>query len=154
MADTVAEDEDCGMKTRTLQIAAAVGAALVLLVVVALALGDGGVRSYPSGSPEAGLQTFLQALLDDDVDEARESLTPAAEARCEDHELRWNPLTWQDSAQITDVDVEGGVATLTVVTASRSGPFGDPFESEYEFTMEQIAGEWLIADLDERFGCR
>ena len=65
-----------------------------------------------------------------------------------------SPVGYQDAAEISDVEVDGTVATMTVILIEVSGPFEEAYESEYGFEMEQIDGDWLVTDLDERFGCR
>ncbi len=100
------------------------------------------------------MQAFLQAMLDDDFDAAEESLAPDLLARCDEVGLRFSPLSYQDTAQIVEVEVDGAVASLEVVFVEETGPFDESFQLVYAFVMEQIDGEWLIVDLDERFGCR
>jgi hypothetical protein len=142
------------MRTRTIRIGAAVAAVLALLVVVALALGNGGVRSYPPGSPETAMQGFLQDLFDEDYAGAEQALAPEVTKRCDRGHLRWSPVGYQDAAEISQVDIDGTTAKMTVVLIEESGPFAEQYESVHFFEMQQIDGDWLITDLDERFDCR
>ena len=153
MAPHVGWKDNGGVNTPT-RIGIGIGAVLALAIVVALALGDQGTRSYPTGSPEAATQAFLQDLFDDDVRDAHARLTPALAGRCEAADLRFTPASYHDVAHITEVDTSGTTARLTVVFADEAGLFDGPYESVHDFGLELIDDEWLIGDLDERFGCR
>lgn len=146
--------KDNGVVNTTTKIGLGIGSLLVVAVIVALALGQGGLRTYPADSPEATMQGFLQHLFADEIREAREDLAPAAAARCDVGALRYTPASYHDAARIDDVELDGTTALVTVVFVDDSGLFDEPYESTYEFGMEQIDGVWRIADLDERFGCR
>ena len=153
MAESRLIHEDGGMKSRGRVIAGVIGAVAVV-AVLAVALSGGGVRTYPADSPEAALQTFLQALLDDDLESAEAVLAPAQARACDRGSLRWSPLSYQDRAQITEVDADEASATITVVLSDDTGLFEGGFSAEYDFGLEQIEGAWRITDLDERFDCR
>ncbi len=146
--------EDNGVVNTTTKIGLGIGLLLVGAIVVALALGQGGLRTYPADSPEAAMQDFLQHLFADEIREAREDLAPGVEARCDVEALRYSPASYHDVARIDDVEIDGMTAMVTVAFTDESGLFDEPYESIYEFGMEQIDGAWRIADLDERFGCR
>lgn len=138
----------------TTKIGLGLGGLLVVAIVVALALGQGGVRSYPDDAPEAAMQDFLQHLFAEEIREAREELTPDLSARCDVGALRWSPASYHDAARIDEVEVDGVTARISVVFTDEAGLFDEAYESTYEFGMEQVDGAWRIADLDERFGCR
>lgn len=141
-----------GMSTAT-KIGSAVGAVILVAVIVALAFGQGGVRTYPEGSPEAAVQTFLQHLYDGELQDARSGLEPGVANRCSTGDLRYTPASYRDVARITEVTVNGSTAEVTVVFSDQSGLFDEPYESAYDFDMTLIADDWLISGLDERFGC-
>lgn len=141
------------MKTSTTRIGAAVGAVIALAIIIGLALGNGGVRSFPEGSPEAATQDFLQAMFDGDIDEARTHLSDDLAVRCDRAALRFSTFSYNDVAQITDVDADETEAAVTVVLSDDSGLLGDPYEDEHVIELTNTDGVWRITGLNERFGC-
>lgn len=145
---------DRGMTTKARRLVVTIVALGALVAVVVVALVDTGVRTYPAGSPEAGMQAFLQDLFDEDFASAHDRLAPALAAGCSSGELRYSPAEYQETAEITDVAIAGDVATLTVVFADEGGLLEPTYEERLVFEMQLIDGDWLITGLDERFDCR
>ena len=134
----------------------ALGATLVAVaVIVVLALVGKGVRTYPPGSPEATMQTYLQALFDDEPYTAHTFLSPPLQRICDRSDLRNTPAMYRDLARIVDVDVADSTAEVRVeMTEGDSGLFDGGYTTEHEFSLERIDGAWQISKLAERFECR
>jgi hypothetical protein len=125
--------------------------ALAVLVVVALVAFRGPVE-YAPGTPEAALQSFLQAGFDNqDQSVLFAMLTPDARARCErDAETGRYSSIWDSDglrAELETMRIDGDKAVATV--GFRHGNSTDPFNDySYSFTdtytLLRVDGKWLI----------
>ena len=103
--------------------------AMVTLLTLAIMAGRSPV-SYPEGSPEAALQRFITAVLDNDEEAVLSLLTDTRQARCrteiDDHDVYGNRWSENDvRAALDEIDVEGNRATAIV--EFRDGGDDDPF---------------------------
>lgn len=125
--------------------------AVILAVVVAVALGQPSVESYPAGSPEAVAQTYVQARLDGDLVTAHGTLAPHLQSRCRPYELEGPFERGSFRAMFEDIDNDGAVVRMTVrITATDypEGPLPMPIFEGFSsrLVLEQSDGEWRIVD--------
>ncbi len=133
-----------------LLIAAAVVAVSALLI---LAIQAGrSPASYPEGSPEAALQSFIVAILDQDEDATLAAISEQHRSRCrqeiDDEGIGDN--RWSDDAtraQLEEMVIADGRATAVVQL--RVGDDGDPFggsswDDDRTFELIETADGWLI----------
>ena len=130
----------------------AMGAIVVLAILVALGIGLRGVEDYPEGSPEAALQAFLQAALDGDDDETIAALVPEAREQCR-REIRLDGGAWSSPGtgfELDELAVDGETATGEVTMRSDDGdPFGGSSRrGTFRFELHDVDDEWLIAEAD------
>jgi hypothetical protein len=120
--------------------------AVSILVVIALVAARANT-SYEPGTPEAALQQFLTAVLDDDREATLAMLVPEVRAACE-REIDGGPGFSGDDllAELDEIEVTGDSARATVRFRSDSG---DPFDNsswdfDHRYTLRQVQGEWRI----------
>ena len=128
------------------------GAVVGLAVLVTIALVSlRGPKTYDPGSPEAGLQDFLEASFDGDTAAMADLLTDETRARCDDRldERRFDADFYSDGlrAELDEISVEGATATATVTF--RQTDSNDPFDSSSwsyseRFELIQVEGAWLV----------
>ena len=135
-------------KSNRLLAAMAIGlVALVAVAAVFVAIRD--PAEFDPDSPEAVVQAYLVAVLDDDAEAAHALLTPELQGRCAIDELQ-DRYYHDEDGRITLVDstIEGDTARVEVkFTASYDeGPFGYS-ESSYEekFRLARDDGRWQIS---------
>lgn len=135
-------------KLPLLIMGAVVGVAvLVTIALVALR----GPKTYDPGSPEAGLQDFLEASFDSDTDAMVDLLTDETRARCDNQldERRFDNYSYNDGlrAELDEMSVEG--ATASAIVTFRQTDSNDPFDSSSwsyseRFELIQVEGVWLV----------
>jgi hypothetical protein len=135
-------------KSNRLLAAMAIGlVALVAVAAVFVAIRD--PAEFDPDSPEAVVQAYLVAVLDDDAEAAHGLLTPELQGRCAIDELP-DRYYHDEDGRITLVDstIEGDTAIIEVkFTATYDeGPFGYS-ESSYEekFRLTRSDGSWRIS---------
>ncbi|NND03380.1 MAG: hypothetical protein HKN91_11390 [Acidimicrobiia bacterium] len=123
-----------------------------LVALVALAAAVVALRSpatFEPGSPEAVVQEYVNAILDEDLNAALALLTPAARASCdiedlEDHYIRGE----QSRIVLIDSEIDGSDATVELEFNAATGdnPF-DLYEYSFEqkFKLRQIDGAWRLS---------
>lgn len=122
--------------------------ALVVLAAAAVALRS--PADFETGSPEAVVQEYVNAVLDEDADAAFALLTPAAQRRCNVDDLEDRYIRGERSRIVLiDSEIDGASATVELEFNAASGdsPF-DIYEYSFEqrFELRNIEGEWRIAD--------
>ena len=131
----------------------AMGAVVVLAILMAIAIGLRSAPDYPPDSPEAALQAFLQAGLDGDEDQAIAVLVDDARDRC-DREIRLNHCDRTSSGtgfELDRITIDGAAATAEVTL--RQSNTSDPFEGtsrrlDLRFELVEVDGEWLVSEAD------
>ena len=130
-----------------LVIAAAVVTMVALLTVALLAARS--PASYPEGSPEAVLQDFVAALIDEDESTVLALLTPESRQRCAS-ELEY--ADWRygagQRAELLSIEVVGDRAEATV--RFRQFDDGNVFgaswwDDDAVYVLERVDGTWLVA---------
>ena len=100
----------------------AMGALVVLAILVAIGLGLRGNRSFPAGSPEDALQQFLEAGLDGDEDATVALMVPEARDDCTDRlEPQYGPRSTRGLGFELDATATG--RTQRIFLAFRSVPY-------------------------------
>lgn len=124
----------------------AIAAIVVVLVVVALIAvltGDRRAELDPD-SPEGVVQHYTGALIDADLETAREHVADSALERCE----YYGEFSHQRETRVTlrESTVSGSTAIVRVgITTGYDGNvLGGSSESYDEFTLERIDDTWLV----------
>lgn len=121
--------------------------AMIALLTVAL-LATRSPATYPDGSPEAALQDFVTATLDDDDVTMLALLTDDARRSCGDEIDRIDNWTRDDMrAELESIDVEASTAEASV--RFRRVDSGDVFggsswDVEATFELIRVDGVWLV----------
>lgn len=127
---------------------AVIGGILALLLVVATVLAlIGEPAAFEAGTPEAVVQEFVVAILDDDDATALTLLSPDLQNRCEDQFFDSGyRRTGSGSIVLVDSDVTGDRAAITLeFDAATRDPF-DTYVYTYteRFDLIRADGEWRI----------
>ena len=126
----------------------AMGALVVLAVIVAIALGLRGPEDLPDGTPEAAVQDYLQAVLDGDDDAIRALLATDKLAECDEAFFEYSSYGIDGVGfELDDIEVTGDTARAELT--QRSSSTGDPFEGSRRYGQEIVelrreGGEWKI----------
>lgn len=125
-----------------------IGIAVGLAVLIALALSGRGLQRYDPDSPEAAAQAYIQALFDEDFDEARRYLSDDLQSRCRGVDLRLSGL--EDTATFDEVRGDGDHAEIELRLSDSAVfpgefPFRDyDWSTDTELELERIDGVWRI----------
>lgn len=124
--------------------------------VVAVALVAGAVTAavrepvaLPGGTPERTVQAYIEAVLDDDVEEAIALLSRDLAERCRADDFRRAAPRSPTTVTLDGVRVRNGRAEVTVRLRSDGGePLLPIFESSFRqwFGLVQEGGDWVIAE--------
>lgn len=133
------------MRKRPEAVLAGLVGAILVLAVLAVALAPGrGTVTYPQGSPERALQSYLQAVIKGDTVAAFSYI--ANESDCTQADM--------DSAYVLDVsrvDMEsvqtsGDRSTIRVRLEFDNGVvFGNTYGEEQTFRLVRESGDWKIS---------
>ncbi len=124
--------------------------AMAALLTIALAA-NRNVASYPEGSPEAALQQFVSASLDEDEDAMLLLLTDQMRSRCtalladSGFDRSWSGTSLR--ADLAEIEVDGDRAEAMV--RFQEGNNDDPFDSsswdfERRYVLVESDGSWFI----------
>ena len=118
-----------------------------LVVILAIAAGIFAARDtapkWPAGSPDAVVQTYAQAVIDQDYARALAQLDPALGCTPEDFAQAYYP---QDTAiSLLQTHIGPDNATVTVELGSYGEPFFDPFIGQEHFELVPADSGWLIS---------
>ena len=128
----------------------AIGLVVAIALLISLALARNEVRQYDEGAPEAVAQAFIQALFDEDVDAARDYLSPELQDQCQPHDLDLWWISRAYSARFEEVVVNGNHADIEVILVSTDyEPIVFPFDNydystDTELELELRSGTWEI----------
>ncbi|MFP5311870.1 MAG: hypothetical protein ACLGH7_05615 [Actinomycetes bacterium] len=128
------------------RILLALGAGVVLLVVVALAVvfTRGDPAPLDEGSPAGVVQRYSKAVIDGDTSTAQTYLTEGAKSRCRGtYEGEPGPAR----VVLISTTERTGSATVrvSIVQSSQGGPFGpSEYEMEDSFLLLKVNGKWMI----------
>lgn len=137
---------------RSNRVLLVIGGVLVVFVVVAgtLTLLRGPAMFEP-GTPEAVVQEYIEAILDDDVDAAWDLLGPDMQRRCEPEDLEPR-YSRSNRGGIVLIDVSQREDTATVELEFNVSYGDEPFdlyESSYRqrFGLRKVDEAWRISDV-------
>ena len=118
------------------------GLVVILAIVAAIFASRDTAPDWPDDSPEAVVQSYAQAVVDQDFDRAITLLDPELECTPEHFAQSYYP---QDTA-ISLLQAHIGVdkATVTVELGSYGEPFFDPFIGQEHFELIPDDSGWLI----------
>ncbi len=122
--------------------------AVAVLVTVALLAGRS-PKTYPSGSPEALVQGFIQAAFDDDIPTLLSMLSADSRTLCEIDDDRFDDRIYSDGlrAELKELKVTGRTAKAEVSfhRDSSDGPFGtSTWRYDKNLDLILVEGDWLI----------
>ncbi len=124
-------------------------AGLLVLVTVIILVRE--PASFEPGTPEATVQDYVGAILDDDQETAWALLTPRLQTRCDVDEIDTR-YRRGDRGRIVLVESRQRDDTATVELEFNAAYGDDPFyvyESSYSesFRLRRVEGEWRISDI-------
>ena len=126
------------------------GAGLAVLVIVAaIVVAFRSPAHFEPGTPEAVVQEYIEAVLDEDAAAARELLTQAMQSRCQLSDLERRYIRAEQSRiLLVDSSIEDNEARVELEFTAAYGddPF-DIYESSFKekFKLRDVDGEWRIA---------
>ena len=132
------------MKTApNLVLAIITGFVVIVAIVAAIFASRDMAPDWPDDSPEAAVQTYVQAVIDQDYAQAIAHLDPSLECTPEDFVQSYYP---QDTAMsLLKAHIGPDEATVSVEFGSYSETFTDPFigQEQFELIPDDTDG-WLI----------
>jgi hypothetical protein len=144
----------------------AVRSRAVLVVIVVLVIGAiaaaavlSAVRTAPEfdpATPEGVAQSYFEALLDDNEEDALALMTTQLRERCGDRSLRTYFLA--DSVRVVlesaDIGVERAVVEVEIDQISDPSPFDvDGYSMKQRIVMTAVDGGWEISEVPWPFFC-
>lgn len=151
-ADQVATDSPRPANGRRINSTVVIAVGIVILVVVATAIvlfaGGGQATTYPAGSPEAALQTYLRAWYDEDYETAYSYFSTPVRARMTFDEFSSNRFGNSSDGQTVTIDRvtgDGDRRTLFLTVDQYYGP-GSSYSRDVSVRMVLEAGSWRIND--------
>lgn len=127
-------------------LALLVGAVAVLAIVTGVVVAGRDAPQLDPGSPEAAVQSYLEAVLDGDFTAAAGLLAPSSECDASDVAQAYVPESARIVLTDTTVDGDRAVVTLDVTEGADGGPFGgEGFSRDERVTLERDAGDWKVA---------
>ncbi len=127
-----------------LGVAAAV---VAVVIVIALVAGRDRRQQFAEGSPQAVVQSYLDAVFDGDPDLALTMLDSTTAARCKSP-LRRSIAPSEVRAVLVSDRVDGDSATIELrLDFLDSGPFGgDGYSTQERFFLERTDDQWQISE--------
>ncbi|MFK5634131.1 MULTISPECIES: hypothetical protein [unclassified Ornithinimicrobium] len=133
------------MNTRANKVLAiAVGALLLLAVVAALVSVRRPAVQFDAGTPEATVQSYVQDILDGDLQGAASLLDP--EGGCTVDDLERGEFQEPARVVVTNSSAQDETARVMVDLVYGEGPFaGQEYASNETFRLVRADSGWLIA---------
>lgn len=152
------DDDTVCMKgvTRSGVVLAIVGAFAGVLVVIAIVLALQPAQQLEPGTPEATIQSYLQAVIDGDQAEAARFMTPVLVQRCDADltQIRHAPGSFRAVIVDTQPYEDEVVVTVEITEGPGAGLLGDSYAFEASMVVEQVGEDWLIAEAPWPIYCR
>ena len=126
-----------------LVLAIITGFVVIVAVVAAIFAARDTAPNWPADSPEAVVQDYVQAIIDQNYADAITHLDPALECTTDHFVQAYYP---QDtSIALVQAHITQNQATVTVELGSYSEPFFDPFIGQERFELVTTADDtWQI----------
>ncbi len=148
--ELVGGDDTVGMKgpARSGVVLGIIGVVVVAAVVVALVLALQPPKELDPGTPEATVQSYLQAVIDGDQAEAVRLMTPDLVKRCGDElsQFRHSPDSFRAVIVDTGSYDNRMAVNVEITEGAGSGLFGDSYTFEESLIVEQVGDDWLITE--------
>jgi hypothetical protein len=138
-------------------IAGSIGALVVVAIVIVLLADRRQPQQFAVGSPEATVQTYLQAWDEGDLETAYSTFTQAARRRItlDDYAAAsrfWRQSRGGDIREAVYIDrstIDGSRATIYLIVETTYGSDLEvnTYRNQREITLELEDGAWRIADV-------
>lgn len=123
-------------------LAVITGLIVILAVVAALIAGRDQTSQWPPDSPEAAVQNYVQAVVDQNYPVALRHLDPALACNVTHFEQSYYP---QDNAiSLFQASITADEATVLVEIGSYGEPFFDAFVHQEQFDLINTPDGWLV----------
>lgn len=135
------------MNTRANRVLGIAVGLLVLLAVVAGVIStQQSPRTFETGTPEATVQTYLQAVQEQDAQTAVAQLGP--DAGCTVNDFVHGGHSEPDRAVVTESSVRGDSAQIHVDLVYGGGLFGgEGWSDQITFPLERSGDVWVISTM-------
>ena len=112
-------------------------------VTAGILLSSQSIKELNPSSPEATVQTFLEAVFDDRNDEAAALLVSDSKCQVEDLDRSYVPESRR--VTLTRSEITSGVARVKVsVEISNGDPFNSFFKESHTYRLQSAGGKWRI----------
>ena len=119
------------------------GAISVVAVVAGVLTATSQRPELQSGSPEAAVQQYLEAVIDGDAQQARERLDP--DSKCTVDDLDRVMVSDVFEARLIDARSDGATAKVTVeLQAGSAGLMSDRWIDRQTFYLKKSSEAWVI----------
>lgn len=127
-------------------LAIAVGAIVVLAVVAAIISAGRPATRFEPGTPEATVQSYVEAALDGRADEAARWLDPAGDCGAQDLDRAGAYGMTATRVVLVDSTISGETATVRVqLVLGSGGPFdSSEYREEHSYRLTRSGGTWLL----------
>lgn len=118
------------------------GLIVIVAIVAAIFANRDETTRWPPDSPEATVQSYVQAVVDQNYPAAIRHLDPALACNVSHFEQSFYP---QDTAiSLFQANVSEDTATVTVEIGSYGEPFFDTFVHQEQFELMRTDNGWII----------
>jgi hypothetical protein len=130
------------MKSVTLRNIIALIALIAVAALVFIA-SRGDTTKFEPGSPEATVQSFLQAMVDRDNDGALSFFEPGTQ--CDSSDLDRQYISPDLTVDLIETSINGDRAQVKIRTRYSSGDLFGGWSEDHSISLKKIDGEWLIS---------
>ncbi len=112
-------------------------------VTAGILLSSQSVKELDPASPEATVQSFLEAVFDDRNDEAVALLVSDSKCVAEDLDRSYVPESRR--VNLISSEITSGIARVKVsVEISNGDPFNSYFKESHTYRLQSLGGKWKI----------
>lgn len=123
-------------------LATITGIIVIVAIIAAVFASRDHITQWPPDSPEATVQTYVQAVVDQDYAAALRRMDPTLACSVEHFDQSYYP---QDTAiSLFQAETQADRATVTVEIGSYGDPLFDTFVHQEQFELIQGETGWLI----------
>ncbi|SRR5690606_23301473 len=135
---------------RALIVIAAIVVVLVVVALIAVLTRDHRADLDPA-SPEGVVQQYTGAMIDADLESARELVADSAFERCDYYSDYQRERETRVTLEGSTVSGSSAVVRVGISTGYDGGVFGNSYVSHDEFTLDRADGEWLVTGAPWQF---